>query len=566
MRTILSSALTLFMTTLLQAQVTVDVLAPPGLIGSYAHTWAEPQVGSWNTPDMQDPAHRVIGTLVLASDGSEADSLVCVPVIDPSALAGKVALLYRGTCDYSLKAKFCQDAGAIAVLIINNVNGIPSDMGAGSLGEQVNIPVFQCTKADGELFRSTMEVGSEVTVLMGNKNGYYMDDVGFHRTGILMPRSLAYPELLTTTSDEYHVEVAAWVHNYGQNNRKDLLLRAVIEQDGVVLYDEVSPSASIGSGDSAFIVLPDFFQNGYSGNYQLEYSLSIPGNDQHMADNAFLVPFHIGDHFSLVPLASGTQEPATTIGIQPATPNGEYESCVHFRDPNASRIAVEGVHLHALKNAPATLEGTVLSVRVHQWLDEFTGLSDPNFNVSQLFQMANAEYFPDADTNAISVYVPFEEPILLQDDLRYLFCVTTLDNDMFFGYNEDLHYATNEQVYDQPISPSRNGETWFIGGFVGGPVPAISVRMADATMIGITELEAQPLRSYPNPSTGIFQISLNGHLPGWITVSDVTGRVVRTMQVTSDIVTMDLRGEARGVYAITLRSAAGQASGRIILE
>lgn len=566
MRTILTPLLTVFMITLLQGQVTLDVLDPPELAGTYVHTWAEPQDGSWNTPDMTDPDERVVGSLAMAMDNSEADSLVCSSVLDPSSLAGKVALLYRGTCDYSVKAKHCQDAGAIAVVIINNVNGTPPGMGAGSIGEQVTIPVFQCTKADGETFRAALEAGAEVSLLLGNKNGFYLDDVGFHRTGILMPRSLAYPELLTTSPDEYHIEVAAWVHNYGQNNRNDLVLRAVIEQDGAVLYDEVSPSASIASGDSAFMVLPDFFQNGYAGDYTLEYSLSIPGNDQHMADNEFQVPFHIGDHFSLVPLSVGTFEPATTIGIQPATPSGEYESCVHFRDPNASRVAVEGIHLHALKNTPATLQGTVLSVRVHQWLDEFTGLSDPNFNVTQLFEMASTEYFPDADTNVVSVYVPFEEPILLQDDLRYLFCVTTLDNDMFFGYNENIHYATNEQVYDQPIAPSRNGETWFIGGFVGGPVPSIAVRMVDATMIGIQEHDAHPLRTYPNPSSGIFQVSVDGHLPGWITLSDVAGRVVRTIPVTSNTVTIDLRGEAAGVYAITVRSASGQASGRIVLE
>ena len=106
-------------------QVVVDVLQPPALQGTLASTWAEPAAGSWNTPDMTMTTNRVVGDLALALDASAADSLCCEAVAVPASIAGKVALLYRGTCDYSVKAKNCQDAGALAVVIINNVPGAP---------------------------------------------------------------------------------------------------------------------------------------------------------------------------------------------------------------------------------------------------------------------------------------------------------------------------------------------------------------------------------------------------------------------------------------------------------
>ncbi len=159
-----------------RAQVACDILSAGPMQGSYAHTWAEPASGSWDTPNMTYASNRVIGDLVRALSSGPADSLCCAALANPALVQGKVAVIHRGTCDYALKAKHAQDAGAIAVVIINNVQGPPVEMGGGPYGPQVHIPVFMISAADGDAWREALEAGATLSVLLGNKDGYYAAD------------------------------------------------------------------------------------------------------------------------------------------------------------------------------------------------------------------------------------------------------------------------------------------------------------------------------------------------------------------------------------------------------
>lgn len=86
--------------------------------------------------------------LVLVDDGVMTLTDACeAPVND---LAGKVALVDRGTCSFELQAKNVQAAGAIAVVIANNVGG---DLAMELPGENnlldPTIPVIGVTQNDG---------------------------------------------------------------------------------------------------------------------------------------------------------------------------------------------------------------------------------------------------------------------------------------------------------------------------------------------------------------------------------------------------------------------------------
>ena len=45
-----------------------------------------------------------------------------------AAIAGKIALVDRGICGFTIKVKNAQNAGAIGVVVANNVGGRPSGM------------------------------------------------------------------------------------------------------------------------------------------------------------------------------------------------------------------------------------------------------------------------------------------------------------------------------------------------------------------------------------------------------------------------------------------------------
>jgi minor extracellular serine protease Vpr len=89
----------------------------------------------------------------VASNGSP---LAC-PLADgsnplaPGSLAGKIALISRGTCEFSTKVLNAQQAGAIAALIYNsaaNGDNIQS-MGAGAVADQVTIPSWFMRRSQG---------------------------------------------------------------------------------------------------------------------------------------------------------------------------------------------------------------------------------------------------------------------------------------------------------------------------------------------------------------------------------------------------------------------------------
>src|SRR5207248_1304819 len=86
----------------------LDVSAPSSVAGNYAIGTAE--FGG----DLAGITGAVVTTAPV--DGCTA--------IASSAVRGNVALIDRGTCAFTVKAKNAQDAGAIAVIIANNTTGI----------------------------------------------------------------------------------------------------------------------------------------------------------------------------------------------------------------------------------------------------------------------------------------------------------------------------------------------------------------------------------------------------------------------------------------------------------
>jgi Zn-dependent metalloprotease len=62
----------------------------------------------------------VTGTIVLADDGAApSTSDACEPLVNGAAVAGKIALVDRGTCAFVVKVKNAQNAGAIGVVVAN---------------------------------------------------------------------------------------------------------------------------------------------------------------------------------------------------------------------------------------------------------------------------------------------------------------------------------------------------------------------------------------------------------------------------------------------------------------
>lgn len=84
----------------------------------------------------------------------------CTPLTNTAEIAGNIALVQRGSCDFSVKHLNVQDAGGVAILVFNNVEGPPINMGGDPTG--IEIPGVMISLDDGNLIKDTIESGEEV--------------------------------------------------------------------------------------------------------------------------------------------------------------------------------------------------------------------------------------------------------------------------------------------------------------------------------------------------------------------------------------------------------------------
>src|SRR5918999_4440124 len=103
------------------------------------------------------PATGLSGTIVQANDGpppppAGTTTDGCEPLV--GFPAGAIAVVDRGSCDFSLKALNAQNAGATGVIVANNQAGIPILMGAGGFGSQVTIPAVHVSQTDGATIKA----------------------------------------------------------------------------------------------------------------------------------------------------------------------------------------------------------------------------------------------------------------------------------------------------------------------------------------------------------------------------------------------------------------------------
>ena len=87
----------------------------------------------------------ITGAVAVYNDGTGVASDGCE--VSTTSLTGKVAIVDRGTCDFTVKVLNAQKAGAVGVIIANNVAGNP--FSAGGTSKLVKIPSGMVSLADG---------------------------------------------------------------------------------------------------------------------------------------------------------------------------------------------------------------------------------------------------------------------------------------------------------------------------------------------------------------------------------------------------------------------------------
>ena len=129
------------------------VTAPSSIAGSY----------DFGVASFGASTYDLTGDLVLVQDsGGTSTTDGCESITN--AVYNKIALIDRGSCSFAQKTQAAQDAGAVAAVIVNNVDGGTITMGEDSTYSPT-IPAMMVTLADGNTFKSTLS-SNTVTVHM----------------------------------------------------------------------------------------------------------------------------------------------------------------------------------------------------------------------------------------------------------------------------------------------------------------------------------------------------------------------------------------------------------------
>jgi len=536
------------------AQVIVAGVSPQNIVANYTHTWADP-AGGWGTPDFTIPGTYVEDTLQLADDGSTGLNAQGNPVsasgcnaLTPGSLAGKIAVVFRGdgttntnagACEFGLKAFNAQNAGAVAVIVINRNPNEVIAMGAGASGANVTIPVVMIDLNDGATLTAEMANGP-VVMFLGNKTGLFANDIALSTGAALAPKAGMVHSLLAQNGTEFNFEVGAKVTNPGNQDQNSVSLNAkVTNPSGTIVYDETVSGLTLVAGDTTGIEVwpggasnfPQFSLSSYTaGTYTLTYTASLGGTDEYDADNTISFTFTVNDSVYSYTTKDATSGSLTNANFyRPGSNNATYSICTVINDPNASRVAATGLYFAATTAAASgvTLDGEEMALYLYQWDDSFTDLNDPNFGFTALTEVASGFYYYPSDLQEEVVYGAFSTPAVLVDNQRYLACVQTVNLDLYLGYgNQD--YTWNTDIYLQPMFPNESDGTYYGVGF-GTELPsALGVALIDANDVSIAEANVVEGMAYPNPANDKVTVSIEGEGVASLKVTDVSGKIVMT--------------------------------------
>ena len=138
--------------------------SPAGIAGTYSATGAS--FGPTAT-------NAITGNLALVNDGSANPSEACSTLTNSASISGKIAVIDRGNCSFVSKVKNAQNAGAIAVLMINNAPGDPINMNFSTadkaIAQSITIPVLMVSQ----------NVGNQIKTNLPNVNVTFNDNRKF---------------------------------------------------------------------------------------------------------------------------------------------------------------------------------------------------------------------------------------------------------------------------------------------------------------------------------------------------------------------------------------------------
>lgn len=189
---------------------------------------------------------NVTGELAMGNDGTTLPNSpfnACEPLVNGAEVAGRIAVVDRGTCSRAIKVKNCQDAGAIAVVVVDTLPGCPA-VGMSGYDPSIVIPSVQVMADDGNAFKAQLAAGVHATLMFD----------ATQTAGAVAGRPLVYtPTVFATGSSVSH-----WDTSHQPNSLMEPFI-----------------TSSVSSNPD--LAVPQMHDIGWFGTVPCATALSVPG-------------------------------------------------------------------------------------------------------------------------------------------------------------------------------------------------------------------------------------------------------------------------------------------------
>ncbi|MFL2579412.1 MAG: PA domain-containing protein [Parvicellaceae bacterium] len=586
----------IFLSFSINAQIVVRGVSPSSVAGiNFDFTWADPNTATWSAtiPDFNLTNTSVQDTLALvydpiASTGNNpayaiphafanegcADSLGN-PFID-SSVNGKIAVVWRGSCQFGYKAAVAENNGAVAIIIINH-SGAPVGMAGGDSGVlAVNIPVVMISTTDGQTLINEMSNGP-VEIFMGNKLGSQINDVGSSKDVANISKYASVPVDMVQNGNN-NFDLGLTITNFGSDDNTPVLNQSISGPNGYLYSDTITYGVLPALQDTDYIYSPFTDTNLTVGEYTINYDLSILNEiDQDSADNNVTASFNVTNN---VLSRARTDENTGQIvaNYWPHNYTTNQNVCMHvYEDEWPYAYGAEGIYFSA--DTDSSLVGEYMIVSIYEWNDPVSGAFGTWTQQSLNPVLYNDYVFADDSLKKQIVYHEFTDDNLaptvfkFQNYQRYLVCLEydagiSGNLDFAFGYDSYLDYGSNT-AYNPELGPAQLNidgvppYTSFAGdwytGWSGADAPSIGLKMA-YSYVGIDDINDSNYKIYPNPTNSIFNIGVKDNNEKIkVEIYDMTGRkVISTKNVVSQTITLNVNNLQSGHYIVKIINDSGK--------
>lgn len=246
------------------------VASPASIAGSYPAVQAVFSKPLNSTP--------LTGKLVLVNDGSANPAEGCAALVNAAEVAGNIAVIYRGSCGFAVKAELAQAAGAVAMLVINNTSGAPIAMG-GTPTVPINIPAVMVSDVTGASIRAQLDGGQEVSIVLKDDgsgpevDGDLDNGIIVHEYGHGISNRLTGGRLLVNCLNNAEQMGEGWSDWFG-------LMMTIKPGDtaeksrGIGTYASLEPTTGQGIRPAPYS--PDFTVNGFTYGATNNTAISQP--------------------------------------------------------------------------------------------------------------------------------------------------------------------------------------------------------------------------------------------------------------------------------------------------